>query len=83
MNPLVLYTSPEDAEHKVTIEVDPMLSRFLRDHQRQGVSFVFDCLMGLKDYNGRGCILADDMGKHYRGNYVQRDAQVLGKPCKV
>ncbi|KAK1936024.1 putative DNA repair and recombination protein RAD54-like [Babesia divergens] len=62
VNPLVLYTSPEDAEHKVTIEVDPMLSRFLRDHQRQGVSFVFDCLMGLKDYNGRGCILADDMG---------------------
>lgn len=61
-NPLVLYTSPEDAEFKVTIEVDPMLSRFLRDHQRQGVKFVFDCLMGLKDFNGRGCILADDMG---------------------
>ncbi|GIX62902.1 SWI2/SNF2-containing protein RAD54 [Babesia caballi] len=61
-NPLVLYTSPEDAEVKVTIEVDPLLSRFLRDHQRQGVQFVFDCLMGLKEFDGQGCILADDMG---------------------
>ncbi|ORM39530.1 DNA repair and recombination protein RAD54 [Babesia sp. Xinjiang] len=61
-NPLILYTSPEDAEFKVTIEVDPLLSRFLRDHQRQGVQFVFDCLMGLKEFNGQGCILADDMG---------------------
>ena len=34
----------------------------LREHQRQGVQFVFDCLMGLRDYNGCGCILADDMG---------------------
>ncbi|GBE60424.1 DNA repair protein [Babesia ovata] len=61
-NPLVLYTSPEDAEVQVTIEVDPMLSRFLRDHQRQGVQFIFDCLMGLKEFDGQGCILADDMG---------------------
>ena len=26
------------------------------------VQFLFDCLMGLKDFNGCGCILADDMG---------------------
>lgn len=24
--------------------------------------FVFECLMGLKDFDGYGCILADDMG---------------------
>lgn len=36
--------------------------RWLREHQRQGVRFVFDCLMGLKDFDGYGCILADDMG---------------------
>lgn len=24
--------------------------------------FVFDCLMGLKAFDGFGCILADDMG---------------------
>ncbi|EAN34043.2 SNF2 family protein [Theileria parva strain Muguga] len=61
-NPLVLYTSDPDAEVQVEIKVDSILSRFLRDHQRQGVQFIFDCLMGLKGFNGRGCILADDMG---------------------
>lgn len=30
---------------------------------RQGVQFVFNCLMGLiDDFEGEGCILADDMG---------------------
>ncbi|EKX73897.1 recombinational repair protein, putative [Theileria equi strain WA] len=61
-NPLTLYTSPPEDEVQVVIKVDSMLSRFLRDHQRQGVQFIFDCLMGLKEFNGRGCILADDMG---------------------
>lgn len=28
----------------------------------QGVQFVFDCCMGLRPYDGEGCILADDMG---------------------
>lgn len=36
--------------------------RWLREHQRQGVQFLFDCLMGLKEFHGEGCILADDMG---------------------
>ncbi|KAL8429772.1 hypothetical protein ACSSS7_006367 [Eimeria intestinalis] len=36
--------------------------RWLREHQRQGVQFVFDCIMGLKEFDGFGCILADDMG---------------------
>ncbi|UKJ88204.1 recombinational repair protein [Theileria orientalis] len=61
-NPLVLYTSAPEDPVQVTIKVDSILSRFLRDHQRQGVQFIFDCLMGLKDFEGRGCILADDMG---------------------
>lgn len=58
--PLVLYEPQKEGEHKV--EVDPMLTRWLREHQRQGVRFVFDCLMGLKEFDGFGCILADDMG---------------------
>lgn len=61
-NPLVLYRSAEGVEPRVEIRVDSMLSRYLREHQRQGVQFVFNCLMGLKDFNGNGCILADDMG---------------------
>ncbi|XP_026190470.1 DNA repair and recombination protein RAD54-like [Cyclospora cayetanensis] len=39
-----------------------LFPRWLREHQRQGVRFVFDCLMGLRDFDGYGCILADDMG---------------------
>ncbi|CDJ57303.1 DNA repair protein rad54, putative [Eimeria maxima] len=58
--PLILYEPKEPGEHKV--EVDPMLTRWLREHQREGVRFVFECLMGLKDFDGYGCILADDMG---------------------
>ncbi|OEH74457.1 DNA repair protein [Cyclospora cayetanensis] len=58
--PLILYEPQKDGERKV--EVDPMLTRWLREHQRQGVRFVFDCLMGLRDFDGYGCILADDMG---------------------
>ncbi|EPR64357.1 SWI2/SNF2-containing protein RAD54 [Toxoplasma gondii GT1] len=61
-NPLVLYIPPPDRPHEKKVEVDPMLTRWLREHQRQGVKFMFDCLMGLKEFQGEGCILADDMG---------------------
>ncbi|GAB64503.1 DNA repair protein rhp54, partial [Plasmodium cynomolgi strain B] len=55
--PLILY---EDEKNKV--EVDPILAQFLREHQREGVTFVFECLMNLRDDKISGCILADDMG---------------------
>jgi len=58
---LVLWTPPPGEEGK-PVEVDSDLSRVLREHQRVGVQFMFDCLMGLKDFTGYGCILADDMG---------------------
>ncbi|KAF7457662.1 SWI2/SNF2-containing protein RAD54 [Cryptosporidium felis] len=60
-NPLVLWSSMDDGINRV-IEVDAMLTKWLREHQRQGVSFIFECLMGLRDFEGNGCILADDMG---------------------
>lgn len=34
----------------------------LRPHQREGVQFLFECTMGLRGFDGQGCILADDMG---------------------
>ncbi|KAL8771026.1 MAG: hypothetical protein Q9209_003445 [Squamulea sp. 1 TL-2023] len=51
---------PSDA--KVDVVVDPSLSRKLREHQREGVKFMYECVMGLRDFNGRGAILADEMG---------------------
>ena len=44
------------------ISVDKKLCRWLRSHQREGTQFLFNCLMGLRDFDGCGCILADDMG---------------------
>ena len=39
-----------------------MLTKWLRPHQREGVAFMFECVTGLRQYEGQGCILADDMG---------------------
>jgi DNA repair and recombination protein RAD54B len=46
----------------VDVVLDPRLSKLLRPHQREGVKFLYECVMGLRDYDGQGCILADDMG---------------------
>ncbi|XP_045027998.1 DNA repair and recombination protein RAD54B isoform X2 [Daphnia magna] len=46
----------------VDVVVDPLLSKNLRPHQRDGVVFLYECLMGFKTPNMYGAILADEMG---------------------
>ena len=46
----------------VDVVLDPVLGKRLRPHQQEGVKFLYECVMGLRDFDGRGCILADDMG---------------------
>jgi DNA repair and recombination protein RAD54B len=46
----------------VDVVLDPILSKHLRDHQREGVKFLYECVMGLREFDGEGCILADEMG---------------------
>lgn len=46
----------------VDVVVDPILTRSLRKHQREGVAFLYECVMGMRDYEGEGAILADEMG---------------------
>ena len=46
----------------VDVVVDPLLSKHLRNHQREGVKFLYECVMDIKDFGGQGAILADDMG---------------------
>ncbi|GBG28207.1 DNA repair protein, putative [Hondaea fermentalgiana] len=58
-DPVVLYESPTD-DHKVIVE--PVVGKFLREHQREGIQFLFECIAGLREFDGCGCILADDMG---------------------
>ncbi|CCD22905.1 DNA-dependent ATPase RDH54 NDAI_0A07510 [Naumovozyma dairenensis CBS 421] len=43
-NPLVMNKSI-DAD--VDVIVDPLISKFLRKHQREGVKFIYDCINGL------------------------------------
>ncbi|KAL3870083.1 hypothetical protein ACJMK2_042697 [Sinanodonta woodiana] len=69
---LVLFTPPELSAHeqlKVDIEkqpvhvvVDPILSKVLRPHQREGVKFMYDCVTGQQIPGNFGCIMADEMG---------------------
>ncbi|KAL4588733.1 hypothetical protein LXL04_001628 [Taraxacum kok-saghyz] len=65
IEPLFLW-QPEKSENtdvnSTPIEVDHMLVKFLRPHQREGVQFMFDCVSGLCTADINGCILADDMG---------------------
>ncbi|KAI5851172.1 SNF2 family N-terminal domain-containing protein [Morchella snyderi] len=46
----------------VDVVVDPFVSCHLRPHQREGVQFLYEAVMGYKAFNGQGAILADEMG---------------------
>lgn len=46
----------------VDVVVDPYLSQHLRPHQREGVTFLYECVMRMKPIKGQGAILADEMG---------------------
>uniref|UniRef100_A0A1I8IDR7 DNA repair and recombination protein RAD54-like n=1 Tax=Macrostomum lignano TaxID=282301 RepID=A0A1I8IDR7_9PLAT len=69
---LVLYSPPELSAHEqlradpekvpVHVVVDPVLTRVLRPHQREGVKFMYDCVTGVQIPGSYGCIMADEMG---------------------
>jgi DNA repair and recombination protein RAD54B len=46
----------------VDVVVDPLLTKSLREHQRNGVAFLYECVMGMRGSAGEGAILADEMG---------------------
>ena len=45
----------------VSVVIDPILARKLRPHQVEGVKFMYECVMGMRGHDGKGCILADEM----------------------
>lgn len=49
-------------KHIIDVVVDPLLSQHLRPHQKEGVQFLYECVMGMRDYQGKGALLADEMG---------------------
>ncbi|BFZ62062.1 helicase [Saitoella coloradoensis] len=46
----------------VDVVVDPFIGRYLRPHQKEGVQFMYESIMGMRDFDGTGCLLADEMG---------------------
>jgi hypothetical protein len=44
----------------VDVVVDPIIGQHLRDHQREGIVFMYECLMDMKNYGGEGVLLADE-----------------------
>ncbi|CAL8098883.1 unnamed protein product [Orchesella dallaii] len=69
---LVLYEPPELPPGKISdtklenqevhVVVDPVLSKVLRPHQREGVKFLWECVSGIRIPNSFGAIMADEMG---------------------
>jgi len=71
-NALVLSTLDtnfyrRDARTACAVVCDPYISRHLRPHQRDGVKFMYECVMGLRtsvhtSKAHTGCLLAHEMG---------------------
>ncbi|XP_037855100.1 DNA repair and recombination protein RAD54-like isoform X2 [Chlorocebus sabaeus] len=69
---LVLYEPPPLSAHDqlkldkeklpVHVVVDPILSKVLRPHQREGVKFLWECVTSRRIPGSHGCIMADEMG---------------------
>lgn len=57
-----LVLDPGKEGQSVAVVMDPYLAKHLRPHQREGVKFMYECVMGLKEPHMLGCILADEMG---------------------
>lgn len=44
------------------VAVDHFLTKVLRPHQKEGVTFLYECVLGMRNSQYFGCILADEMG---------------------
>lgn len=54
--------------------VDPILTKYLRPHQREGVQFLYNCITGQGGFKGNGAILADEM-------YARHSSVVESRAC--
>ena len=56
-----------EGRSNVAVVVDPFIGRHLRPHQRDGVRFMYECVVGLRRGGAsgsihKGCLLAHEMG---------------------
>lgn len=62
LNSLNNWIRNDMLEKEEEVSVDACLVNVLRPHQRYGIVFLYECIMGLKVSNYSGAILADEMG---------------------
>lgn len=62
VNSSAMWPSPENLQKEQEVLVDSCLAAKLREHQREGIVFLYECVMGLRVSNYFGAILADEMG---------------------
>ncbi|KAF8439543.1 SNF2 family N-terminal domain-containing protein [Terfezia claveryi] len=66
LNALVMPRLPPSSipsgKRLVDVVVDPFIGQHLRHHQREGVKFLYEAVMGLRAPGCQGAILADEMG---------------------
>ncbi|KAH8815865.1 SNF2 family N-terminal domain-containing protein [Xylogone sp. PMI_703] len=61
----VVMRRPKDypkGKQIVDVVIDPFLGQKLFEHQKEGIKFLYECVMGMRDFNGQGALLADEMG---------------------
>lgn len=68
------YKRDVNGQRQVSVVVDPVVGDKLRPHQRMGVRFLFDCIIGERMPGYHGAILADEMGL---GKTIQTIATVF------
>lgn len=71
---------PPEGEDGPIVDVDPMLTRWLRPHQREGVQFMFDCVCGLRSKAGQGiywCMHLDCFQHRIVSELQKRSADLL------
>lgn len=57
------FLLPSSSIHDAkSVVVDPILTKVLRPHQKEGLLFMYECVMGFKSPEYSGALLADEMG---------------------
>lgn len=52
----VMKPASAEAYAHQNVFVPRVLAKWLRPHQREGVQFMYECVMGLRPFNGNGCM---------------------------
>jgi hypothetical protein len=58
----VIRPAPLSSYATQNVYCPSVLAKRLRPHQREGVLFMYQCVMGLKDFKGQGVILGESKG---------------------